>query len=159
MTTIRGARMIWEDPDDELMPVGPQAYLAFADLAVGERFRLAYGKWYVLAHPERAPYIKRPGGVYETPTGGVECCPPGQAVARARGPYKVWIDDTGDHKYIECWSLAEAIERAGNVAQRNWRTVQVIGDGAEGGYGDDGSGWWDGLTDDEREQVEEAGLL
>jgi hypothetical protein len=47
-------------------------------------------------------------------------------------------------------AIAFALTRPHDVS------VQVCGDGAEGGYGDDGSGWRDGLTDAERERVEEV---
>jgi hypothetical protein len=72
--------------------------------------------------------------------------------------YSVWIDYAGDHTYIDCDTLVEAIQRAQEVTPARYKRVHVIGDGAEGGYGDDGTGWWDGLTNEERELVEEAGL-
>lgn len=53
-------------------------------------------------------------------------------------------------------TLAEAIDFA--RTRTNDISVAIYGDGAEGGYGDDGSKWWDGLTEDERETIEEAGI-
>lgn len=73
-------------------------------------------------------------------------------------PYRVLIDDFGDHRYLDCQTLDEAIKKALKVPTHGWRHVAVFGDGAEGGYGDDGTQFHDGLTDDERELVEEAGL-
>ncbi len=73
-------------------------------------------------------------------------------------PYKVWIYGpyVSHDRTIDCETLDEAIEKALAYEGKGW--VQVQGDGAEGGYGDDGSQFWDGLTDDEREMVEEAGV-
>ena len=61
----------------------------------------------------------------------------------------------GDHSR-KFDTLTEAIAFAD--ARPGDASVRIWGDGAEGGYGDDGSKFWDGLTDDERELVEEAGL-
>jgi hypothetical protein len=73
-------------------------------------------------------------------------------------PYKVWIHGpyVSHDRMIDCETLPEAIEKALAYEGKGW--VSVIGDGAEGGYGDDGSQWRDGLTDEEREMVEEAGV-
>lgn len=73
-------------------------------------------------------------------------------------PYYVWIDHAGDHRHIDCESLTEAIAVASRVPPKRYQVVTVCGDGAEGGYGDYGSQWWDGLSEDERERVEAAGL-
>ena len=64
----------------------------------------------------------------------------------------------GDHSQ-KFATLDEAIEFA--LARRETKadiSVMVYGDGAEGGGGDDGTKWHDGLTDEERERLEEAGL-
>ena len=73
-------------------------------------------------------------------------------------PYKVWIDRGGDHEYIDCWTIEDAIAIGRAKAELTSWPVRVIGDSAEGGYGDDGSGFWDGLTDDERGILEPLGL-
>ena len=75
-------------------------------------------------------------------------------------PYQVWVDRAGDHDFFDCETFDQALGLA--IAENKFasalRRVRVIGEGAEGGGGDDGTGWNDGLTDDERERCEEAGL-
>lgn len=72
-------------------------------------------------------------------------------------PYTVLVDHYGDHEYIDCASFDIAIKVA-TLWNRNYPgRVYVHGDGAEGEYFPDGSTkWHDGLTEDERERVEEA---
>lgn len=61
----------------------------------------------------------------------------------------------GDHsRTFE--TLPEAIAFA--QSRPSDASVHIYGDGAEGGYGNDGTQWHDGLTDDEHEQLEDAGL-
>lgn len=75
-----------------------------------------------------------------------------------RAPYYVLIDNFGDQRTIDCQTLDEAIDVASHQTLHPAKRVMVCGEGAEGGYGDDGSGFWDGLTDDERDRCEEAGV-
>lgn len=73
-------------------------------------------------------------------------------------PYRVWlVSPTRDHT-TECATLGEALAKAMIQKHdlRQHEEVRILGDGAEGGYGDDGQGFHDGLTDDERELVNEV---
>lgn len=73
-------------------------------------------------------------------------------------PYGVWVAGPymRDDYTVECETFEEACAWAIAYTGPGW--LRIIGDGAEGGYGDDGSGWWDGLTDEERERAEELDL-
>ena len=71
-------------------------------------------------------------------------------------PYSVGYG-YGDHSR-DFPTLPEAIAFGLDRQQRGDMSVRIWGDGAEGGYGDDGTGFWDGLTETERETIEEAGL-
>lgn len=74
-----------------------------------------------------------------------------------RTPYRVWIDHAGDSRYINCETLEGAIEAAKLVTPRRHQDVQIIGDGYDVSIDPDGrADIWDGLTDAERERVEEA---
>jgi hypothetical protein len=74
-------------------------------------------------------------------------------------PYSVTIDHYGDHETIPCGTFTAAIVVAKLAGRDHPGRVHVLGDGAEGGYGDDGQGFHDGLTEDERERLREAGVL
>lgn len=74
-------------------------------------------------------------------------------------PYQVWIDDAGDHEFINCATLDEAIYEASAIIPRRYQRVRIIGDGYDAEYTPDGPRECsDGLTDGERERVEEAGF-
>lgn len=72
--------------------------------------------------------------------------------------YSVFISyPSGHQKSIPCETLGGAIAEAKwQESTAGLKYVAVHGEGAEGGYGDDGSVFWDGLSDDERETVNEA---
>ena len=74
-------------------------------------------------------------------------------------PYQVWIDDVGDHEFIDCATLDEAIAEALKIKPHPYVRVRVIGDGYDAEYTSEGARECsDGLTDEERERVEEAGF-
>lgn len=74
-------------------------------------------------------------------------------------PYSVWIDHAGDHHYLDAQSVEEAIAIALSLPRGHFRRTRVIGDGYDAEITSEGvRETWDGLTDSEREQVEEAGL-
>lgn len=74
-------------------------------------------------------------------------------------PYQVWIDHFGDGEYIDCHTLTAAIVVAKLAGRDHPGRVRVLGEGAEGGYDDDGQGFRDGLTESDRERLQDAGLL
>lgn len=72
-------------------------------------------------------------------------------------PYTVLIDHYGDHQHLDCATFDIALKVAKIADEKHPGRVYVHGDGAEGEYHPDGSrSWNDGLTDDERELVQEA---
>ena len=75
-------------------------------------------------------------------------------------PYSVFISyPSGHQRSVPCDTFSAAIAEAmWQNAQPGLKYVTVHGDGAEGGYGDDGSVFHDGLTEDERETLQEVGL-
>lgn len=80
--------------------------------------------------------------------------------SNAKGTYLVWVDWCGDHAHYAYDSVQEAIERAKlEAAKPGLKRVRVIGDSYDCDC--DADGYYecnDGLSDEERELVEEAGF-
>lgn len=75
-------------------------------------------------------------------------------------PYSVTIDHYGSHETVPCGTLTAAIVVAKLANRDHPGRVYVHGDGAEGEYLSDGSTRWnDGLSESDRERLQEAGLL
>ena len=74
-------------------------------------------------------------------------------------PYRVGVLTTAGYEIrVECatWPAALAVARKLHAEGRD---VLVWNDDiADGGHGDDGTEWHDGLTDDETEQLVDAGV-
>lgn len=67
---------------------------------------------------------------------------------------------SGHSRSVEADTLEELAEAARTeLAKPGEFSVTMCGAGAEGGYGDDGSEWWDGLTDEEHDELEAMGAL
>lgn len=71
-------------------------------------------------------------------------------------PYTVLIDHWGSHETIPCARFSVALTIAKLANRDHPGQVHVFGDGAEGGYGEAGEEWRDGLTPDERARVAEV---
>ena len=75
------------------------------------------------------------------------------------GPYSVIIDRCGDHQTYECQTFDEALALAVEKNDETFWPVRVFGDGHEAETFSDGSvKVHDGLSESERERLEEAGL-
>ena len=78
--------------------------------------------------------------------------------------YKVWICSPSGDQYFDCSSFEEALQLGIDARDTgrggSYASVRVIGDGYDCDCDQDGYyECSDGLTDDERERVEEVGLI
>lgn len=72
-------------------------------------------------------------------------------------PYRVTVDHFGDRDTIECATFEAMLLVARTEHAKHPGRVHVWNDDrADGGYGEDGTEWRDGLTEGERERVREA---